>query len=90
MSTVAPTTHRKQLDKAVPGQDCLPGTPFPQGAEWNGTGVNFALFSEASEAVDLCLFDNADQRRENHSIPLRERTTGIWHIYIPGLGPGQR
>ena len=67
----------------------LLGRPFPQGATWDGKGVNFALFSEASDRVDLCLFTRAGQRRESKRIRLRERTNGIWHIYIPGLRPGQ-
>ena len=73
----------------VRGQPYQPGSPFPQGATWDGAGVNFALFSEASEYVELCLFDRADQPAESERIRLRERTNGIWHIYVPGLGPGQ-
>jgi isoamylase len=71
-------------------QDYQPGAPFPQGATWDGKGVNFALFSEASDSVELCLFDRADQAKESQRIRLLERTNGVWHIYIPGLGPGQR
>ena len=38
-----------------------PGGPYPLGATWDGSGTNFALFSEAAEAVDLCLFgDDGD------------------------------
>ncbi|MDP1896307.1 MAG: hypothetical protein Q8K43_00315, partial [Sulfurimicrobium sp.] len=40
-----------------------PGKPYPQGATWDGEGVNFALFSEHAEKVELCLFD-ASGRRE--------------------------
>ena len=35
-----------------------PGTPYPLGATWDGEGVNFAVFSEHAERVDLCLFDD--------------------------------
>lgn len=66
-----------------------PGKPFPQGATWDGEGVNFALFSSSSEAVELCLFDAPEQIRESRRIRLRERTNGVWHIYLPGIGPGQ-
>ncbi len=62
---------------------------MPQGATWDGKGVNFALFSEASQSIELCLFDRADQREETERIPLIERTNGVWHIYIPGVKPGQ-
>ena len=36
----------------------LPGRPYPQGATWNGTGVNFSIYSEGATAVDLCLFND--------------------------------
>jgi isoamylase len=63
------------------------GSPFPRGANWDGHGVNFSLFSESSESVELCLFDQSggNERR----IRIRERTNGAWHIYMEGLGPGQ-
>jgi isoamylase len=63
------------------------GSPFPRGANWDGKGVNFSLFSESSESAELCLFDagGANERR----IRIRERTSGAWHIYVPDVGPGQ-
>jgi isoamylase len=63
------------------------GSPFPRGATWDGRGVNFSLFSESSEFVELCLFDKSggNERR----IRIRERTAGAWHIYLPGIAPGQ-
>ncbi|CAN5601326.1 glycogen debranching protein GlgX [soil metagenome] len=65
------------------------GSPFPQGATWNGKGVNFAIFSEGAEAVELCLFDNSEDQAESKRIRLRERTNGIWHIFLDDVGPGQ-
>jgi glycogen operon protein len=64
-----------------------PGKPYPLGAQWDGTGTNFALFSEHADAVELCLFD-----REGHETraPLSEVTAFIWHGYLPGVSPGQR
>src|SRR5512140_3657331 len=83
----------KEIDatsaSAVHGHRYQPGTPFPQGAIWDGKGVNFGVCSEASESMDLCLFDRADQAQETERIRLLERTKGVWHIYIPGLKPGQ-
>ena len=32
-----------------------PGKPYPLGATFDGTGTNFAIFSEAAEYVELCL-----------------------------------
>jgi len=65
------------------------GKPFPQGATWDGEGTNFALFSEGAEIVELCLFDKSEEGAEETRITVRERTNGIWHIYLPGVGPGQ-
>ncbi|MFN7086992.1 MAG: glycogen debranching protein GlgX [Burkholderiales bacterium] len=64
-----------------------PGRPHPQGATWDGEGVNFALFSEHAEKVELCLFDH-EGRREIQRITLRERTDAIWHCYLPEARPG--
>jgi isoamylase len=65
-----------------------PGKPFPQGATWDGEGVNFALFSEHAEGVELCLFDDRG-RRELQRIALREQTDQVWHCYLPEARPGQ-
>lgn len=66
-----------------------PGYPFPLGANWDGNGVNFALYSENATALELCLFDHNDETVESARIRVKERTHGIWHVYIPGLSPGQ-
>src|SRR5215510_560656 len=66
-----------------------PGAPSPLGATWDGSGVNFALFSENATAVYLCLFDSPDAGSERVCIPLRERTDRVWHAYLPDVGPGQ-
>ena len=66
-----------------------PGEPYPLGATWDGSGVNFALFSENATAVELCLFDRADDGMERHKIWIRERTDQVWHCYLPDARPGQ-
>jgi glycogen operon protein len=58
------------------------------GATWDGRGVNFALFSENAERVELCLFDESGER-ETDRIPLPEYTDLIWHGYLPDVRPGQ-
>jgi len=78
-----------QENPSVLGQSYRPGKPFPQGAMWDGNGVNFALYSAASESAELCLFESPGQAKESQRIRLRERTNGVWHIYLPGIGPGQ-
>jgi isoamylase len=66
-----------------------PGDPFPLGATYDGNGVNFAIYSENGKGVDLCLFDSSDDTKETHRIKISERTHHVWHVYIPGLTPGQ-
>jgi isoamylase len=62
----------------------LPGEPFPLGATPGEGGTNFALASRG-EAVDLCLFDALGETR----LPLTEYDAGVWHGFVPGVGPGQ-
>jgi len=64
-----------------------PGRPYPRGAYWDGEGVNFAIFSEHAEKVELCLFD-AKGKSEIQRIELKERTDFVWHCYLPELRPG--
>jgi glycogen operon protein len=64
------------------------GSPYPLGATWDGSGVNFAIFSEHAGAVDLCLFD--PDGRDEQRIRLSEQTDLVWHCYLPDLRPGQR
>jgi len=66
-----------------------PGRPYPLGATWDGNGVNFALFSECATAVDLCLFDREDSKKESARIRLTERKDMVWHCYLPDIRPGQ-
>ena len=64
-----------------------PGAPYPLGATWDGEGVNFALFSEHAEKVEMCIFDPSG-RRELQRIELKEQTNQIWHSYLPEARPG--
>ncbi len=65
-----------------------PGEPYPLGATWDGSGVNFALFSENATAVELCLFDSGDEERETR-IAMKDQTDMVWHLYLPEARPGQ-
>ena len=60
---------------------------YPLGASYDGAGVNFALFSQVAEKVELCLFDEEDHETR---IEMTEQNSYVWHNYIPGLQPGQR
>jgi glycogen operon protein len=65
------------------------GSPYPLGASWDGSGVNFALFSENSTQVELCLFDTPEARAESVRISLPAVTNQVWHCYLPDAKPGQ-
>jgi len=64
-----------------------PGHAYPLGATFDGSGVNFALFSEVADKVEVCLIadDGAETRVE-----LTEVDGYVWHGYIPTIQPGQR
>ncbi|ALV42675.1 glycogen debranching enzyme [Pseudarthrobacter sulfonivorans] len=64
-----------------------PGTAYPLGATFDGTGTNFALFSERAEKIELCLFD--DDGVETR-FRLDEVDGYVWHGYIPQVQPGQK
>src|SRR3954447_16705331 len=63
-----------------------PGHPYPLGATFDGSGTNFALFSEVAERVELCLFD--DDRNETR-IEITEVDAHVWHAFLLGIEPGQ-
>ena len=65
-----------------------PGVPSPFGATWDGSGTNFALFSQHGTRVELCLFRDAQDPVESNRIELT-RTGDAWHAYLPGVPPGQ-
>jgi isoamylase len=64
-----------------------PGNPYPLGATWDGSGVNFALFSENATGVELCLFDAEGKQT---IVRMTEHTDQVWHVYLPEARPGQR
>src|SRR5208283_2008415 len=64
-----------------------PGKAYPLGATWDGSGVNFALFSENATGVELCLFDSEGENETR--IPVVNQTDQVWHIYLPEMRPGQ-
>jgi glycogen operon protein len=64
-----------------------PGAAYPLGATFDGNGTNFALYSEAAEKVELCLFE-ADLTETR--VELTEVDAYVWHAYLPQIQPGQR
>ncbi|MFN8190159.1 MAG: glycogen debranching protein GlgX [Nocardioidaceae bacterium] len=70
-----------------------PGAAYPLGATFDGSGTNFALFSEVAEKVELCLFDNGTAPGSSPvetRIELTEVDGYVWHCYLPHVQPGQR
>ncbi|HEX2213104.1 MAG TPA: hypothetical protein VHH12_06560, partial [Mycobacterium sp.] len=63
-----------------------PGKPYPLGATYDGTGTNFAVFSEAADKVELCLFDSDGTETR---VTLPEVDAFVWHGFIPNIEPGQ-
>ncbi|HWS58590.1 MAG TPA: glycogen debranching protein GlgX [Actinotalea sp.] len=64
-----------------------PGKPYPLGATFDGTGTNFAVFSEVANRIELCLLD-ADGSEVRVDLP--EVDAFVWHAYLPDVQPGQR
>src|SRR3954466_15830380 len=64
-----------------------PGKPYPLGATYDGTGVNFALFSEVAERVQLCLIEDDGTEK---CVDLPGVACFVWHAFLPGVQPGQR
>ncbi|QIX28750.1 glycogen debranching protein GlgX [Nocardioides sp. JQ2195] len=70
-----------------------PGTAYPLGATFDGSGTNFALFSEVAERVELCLFQPAEDGSETFTetrVEVTEVDAFVWHCYVPSIQPGQR
>ena len=67
--------------------EVLAGLPYPLGANFDGNGVNFALFSAHAERVQLCLFNKFERGEIRIDLPCY--TDEVFHGYIRGLKPGQ-
>src|SRR5690349_18424095 len=81
---VIPRRHRDEVDRVM---ECWPGSAYPLGATFDGSGTNFALFSEAAERVELCLFDDDGTEIK---VDLVDVDAFVWHCYLPQVQPGQR
>jgi glycogen operon protein len=91
----SPVSLRRKKDNE--GKDmttlaALRGRSAPLGATAFEGGVNFTLFSRNCAGVTLLLFDRVDDARPSRTISLDPRvnsTYHYWHVFVPGLGPGQ-
>jgi len=66
-----------------------PGAPYPLGAQWQGDGTNFAVYSQHATQMEICLFENGDDAPSS-TIVLPERTNFVWHGWVQGIDPGTR
>ena len=66
--------------------ECWPGSAYPLGATFDGSGTNFALFSESAERVELCLFDGDGNESRAEVVDVDAH---VWHCYLPQVQPGQ-
>ena len=72
---------------AAPEIETWPGSAYPLGATFDGTGTNFSLFSQVAERVQLCLIgDDGTETR----VWMKEMDAFVWHAYLPHVQPGQR
>ncbi len=66
--------------------------PYPLGASVTPAGTNFSVFSASAKGMQIVLFDHPDDPRPAQTItldPVRDRTSHYWHIFLPGIRPGQ-
>ena len=68
------------------------GRSSPLGATVFPTGVNFSVYSRSASAVELVFFDQDDDPRPARVVPIdpvENRTDHYWHVFEPGVKPGQ-
>ncbi len=88
-STQATAAGTVPAARAAPDA-ALPGTSFPLGAtpgdQAGVTGTNFAIASSIADSVTPCLFGKTGAETQ---IPVRDNDADVWHVFVPGVGPGQ-
>ena len=63
------------------------GRHAPLGSLARDGGVNFAVFSDSAQSIELCLFDGGGQR-ELRRYALHGPQDGVFHGFLPNVGPG--
>jgi isoamylase len=86
-------THEKSVEFHDPAADTTHVThPYPLGPTILPEGTNFSVFSACATGMEIVLFDHADDAQPSRVIPLDpvlHRTSHYWHIFVPGIKPGQ-
>jgi isoamylase len=68
----------------------LPADPRTLGATVTQGGTNFAIWSNAADAIELCLFNEVNGKLVETRFALAHRDGPIWHGYLAGVRSGQR
>lgn len=71
---------------------CTNGKSHPPGAQIADGGVNYCIYSASASSMELLLFAKADDDVPESTIvldPVRNKTYGYWHVFVPGVGHGQ-
>lgn len=60
------------------------------GATLVDKGVNFVVYSENAERIEVLLFDDPESSSPTMRLPLvRQPGTSLWTLFVSGLGIGQ-
>lgn len=65
------------------------GKPYPLGSTLTNDGVNFAIYSEDAESIELALFKPSDLKCPNETISMKEVDAHVWHCEVSGIKEGQ-
>ena len=68
------------------------GQSSPLGATVFSDGTNFSVYSKHAKRIELLLFDCVDDAQPERAIsidPAINRTYHYWHVFVPGVKPGQ-
>ena len=68
----------------------LPADPRTLGATLTDGGANFAIWSNAADAIELCLFNEVNGKLVETRFAMSHRNGPIWHGYLAGVKAGQR
>ena len=71
--------------------NAFPGSRYPLGANWDGNGTNFSIFSRNATDVELLLYRRQESPTPFMAVrldPVVNRTFFFWHVYLEGIGPG--
>src|SRR5688572_3967110 len=83
---------RSQSDGGAALAGVSVGISWPLGATVVPGGVNFSVYSRHADAIELQLFDRDDDRQPARTIdidPIANRAYHYWHVFVPGVKPGQ-